>query len=85
MFSLRCFGRNFSAKTFCLIFFNNFVGRDVSSDFVGRLVASKIVWGRFLCTDVSSKVFLYGFFFRDCLVEIFLQGFFGSYFQIFFV
>ena len=42
--------------------------RDVSSDFVGRFVASKTVWERFLCTDFSSEVFV---------VRIFLQGLFG--------
>ena len=58
MFSLRCFGRNFSAKTFSLIFFfNNFVGRDVCLDFVGRFVVSKIVSERFLCADFSSEIF----------------------------
>ena len=58
MFSLRLFSRNFSAKTFSLIFFfNNFVGRDVCLDFVGRFVVSKIVSERFLCADFSSEIF----------------------------
>ena len=61
------------------ICFNNFVGRDVSSDFFGRFVASKTVWDSFLGKGFSSEICLHVFFCRDCLVEILFQRFFGRF------